>query len=395
MKTASILFSIVLSTGVLHAGPDRATFYYSCGRAIVEKDGMYGYIDTKGNLITPRKYDSAKPYAYDKAVAAIKDEVFLLSKAGRVVSKYSGAVRTRGVTWYKLSNDIVYINRKNECSCYNLRSGAVFTYKKDEFAFSGLRSNGYWSLRDRPSGFCKLFDRDGELIHTEKHFILGMVTDRVILAATNAELTDYRWLVDGVERGNKSGVLDMYYLGDNELHYRDSRGHATLMNLSGHVILSKNERYSRIGSMREGLRMARTRFKTLYFDNKNQVALEVPNDFLAFDDFSEGKIVVLRGGRSYFMDMKGKLSEQSYTYANSFSEGFAYVETEGKVGYVNHAFDFIYSRPKVSVPEGKTMSPVSPTKSPEEGKQDHPLEAGSVGKESPSSLPGELLWLKL
>lgn len=66
-------------------------YTFSNGLAPVKKDGKFGFIDTKGNLIIPCKYDNVGPYSENKIVALDKDfKITIVSLDGtEIVTDYT------------------------------------------------------------------------------------------------------------------------------------------------------------------------------------------------------------------------------------------------------------------------------------------------------------------
>lgn len=72
---------------------------YSCGLALVKKDGKYGYIDIEGEVVIPYKYDNAQSFIDSQALVEYNGTKFVIDVLGNEtpVSNEPSAVATQPV----------------------------------------------------------------------------------------------------------------------------------------------------------------------------------------------------------------------------------------------------------------------------------------------------------
>ena len=87
----AIVLCVVALTGVLAACNDTVNDnMFSAGKLAVQKDGLWGYMDSSGEMVIDAQYDEAKPFCGNYAVVTLGDKVMLIDGEGNEFMELSG-----------------------------------------------------------------------------------------------------------------------------------------------------------------------------------------------------------------------------------------------------------------------------------------------------------------
>ena len=91
ISLAIVLCVVVALTGVLAACNDTVNDnMFSAGKLAVQKDGLWGYMDSSGEMVIDAQYDTAKPFCGNYAVVTLGDKVMLIDGEGNEFMELSG-----------------------------------------------------------------------------------------------------------------------------------------------------------------------------------------------------------------------------------------------------------------------------------------------------------------
>ena len=83
ISLAIVLCVVVALTGVLAACNDTVNDnMFSAGKLAVQKDGLWGYMDSSGEMVIDAQYDAAMPFCGNYAVVTLGDKVMLIDGEG-------------------------------------------------------------------------------------------------------------------------------------------------------------------------------------------------------------------------------------------------------------------------------------------------------------------------
>lgn len=91
ISLAIVLCVVVALTGVLAACNDTVNDnMFSAGKLAVQKDGLWGYMDSSGEMVIDAQYDTATPFCGNYAVVTLGDKVMLIDGEGNEFMELSG-----------------------------------------------------------------------------------------------------------------------------------------------------------------------------------------------------------------------------------------------------------------------------------------------------------------
>ena len=91
ISLAIVLCVVVALTGVLAACNDTVNDnMFSAGKLAVQKDGLWGYMDSSGEMVIDAQYDAAMPFCGNYAVVTLGDKVMLIDGEGNEFMELSG-----------------------------------------------------------------------------------------------------------------------------------------------------------------------------------------------------------------------------------------------------------------------------------------------------------------
>ncbi len=110
--------------------------------AFVKKDGKYGYINDKGELIIPMNYDLAENFKNNEAKVKLNDSSFFINKLGVIIKKYDKE-------WTK-SNGMILVKKNEKYGFLDSLRNEITKFEYDyakEFSsdVAVVSSGGKWS----------------------------------------------------------------------------------------------------------------------------------------------------------------------------------------------------------------------------------------------------------
>ncbi len=315
---------------------------FSEGMAVVTRDGRYGYINEKGEVVIDLKYDSALNFSEGAASVEINKKYGLINTKGEIIIEpqfeWIGGF-SEGFASFKAGNLYGFIGRDGKI----LIKPQFENVKSFSEGYASVQIDGKW---------CRI-NRNGEFIHEPA----GLATDPRDLGFDEKygiSFHDNRALVS---RKSQYGFIDIYgKIAVPLKYYRASsfsEGYSSVQTYSktGYINIKGkmeiDEQYSEGADFSEGLARVVIDYKSNKWGFINKTGkLEI--DASRFDlirwniidenrNFSEGLFPVRENGMWGYIDRKGKVViEPQFESAKNFSEGFALVSKSGKYGYIKN-----------------------------------------------------------
>ncbi|MCL1919083.1 MAG: WG repeat-containing protein [Peptococcaceae bacterium] len=277
------------------------------GRALVEKDGKCGYINTEGDEVVPLVYDrSGRGYfplfdlekAHSRYVA--KDGKTFIVEVFDDQDKRTDLIDENNWRWVEKDGKEGIIDADGNVIIpleYDLVGGSVNVHFYENGDDSGIKDVSFYEGRLRV-----LADRKWGFIDRANTVIIPLEYDYVL---------NFDEGIAHVEKDGKSGYVDTYGTLVIPLEY-DSLG----------VFTS------------EGLIRAGQNGKWGFCDIRGNVV--IPLEYDGAGDFVNGFARVEKDGKHGYIDTNGQtVISLEYEDAHDFSQGFAAVKKNGKWGCVN------------------------------------------------------------
>jgi hypothetical protein len=253
------------------------------GRARVELNNKWGYVDTEGNEVVPPKYDNVNDFHEGRAKF-------------RINNKY-GIVDLDG-------NEIIPLKYDGVGSFYE---GRAWVGINEKFGF---------------------IDKDGnEVIPPKYDYVSNFFEGRAKVRINNKEgFID----LDGNE------VIPPKY--DNVGNFKEGRVWVRINNKYGIVDKDGNEiiplKYDGVGDFHNGRVKVKLNYKYGFVDlDGNEI---IPLKYEWADDFSEGRACVKLNGKYGFIDLDGnEVIPPKYKNVGNFKGGSAWVSLNKKFGFVD------------------------------------------------------------
>lgn len=278
---------------------------FSEGLASAKKDGKWGYIDKKGNVVIDFIYENAGDFS--EGLAPVKKD----GKAG-------------------------YINTKGEV--------VVDLKYRNTYSFS----NGYGVIQD--GIYCGAIDKDGNvIIEANKYYnVKPLSYDLFYVDGTEAgdskggyDIIDKESnvIIDGIAGARDFSeeliaVKQLYINGKSDMQ----NGKWGFMDKDGNIVI--DFQYDDVNNFSDGLVRVVKDNKYGFIDKSNNVIIEINREYETYFtgmDFSEGLALADENGKDIYIDTKGEkvfeLEDGVCSYG--FNEGLAKVEKNDMVGYIN------------------------------------------------------------
>lgn len=306
---------------------------YKDGKAMVCKNGKFGFIDKNGKEIIPCKFDSAIPFSEGLAAIEKEGKYGFIDEKGQLaipviyenVNIFSG-----GLASVEKNGKYGYINKKGE-------TVIPFTYDYGE-SFNGevtivnsdciINKEGK-VIKKYKSGFIRDFSEGLAVYEKEEN---GEIRYGFIDESGKLVIPQDYYSYRGCYGYFKDGYAVVYKYDAEKFGVIDKSG-KTIIPFSFDLVADD---YS------EGLFRVCKNEKTGYYDNKGKCI--IPCKFDNANPFSEGLAAVKQGNSGGFIDKLGNWVIPSiYDEVHSFSEGLAVVQKDGIFGFVdkegNSTFD--------------------------------------------------------
>lgn len=279
---------------------------FSEGLASAKKDGKWGYIDKKGNVVIDFIYEKANDFS--EGLASVEKD----GKAG-------------------------YINAKGEVV-------VDFVYRST-YTFS----NGYGVIRD--GTYYGVIDKQGNTIIEPNKYMANIVplsndlfyVDGGYTGDTNLgyDIIDKesKVIIDGIAgaRNLSEGLIavkQLYINGKSDMQ----NGKWGFIDKDGNMVI--DYQYDDANNFSDGLVRVVKDNKYGFIDKNNNVIIEINREYETYFtgmDFCEGLALTDENGKDIYIDTKGEkvfeLEDGVSSYG--FNEGLAKVEKNDMVGYIN------------------------------------------------------------
>jgi hypothetical protein len=250
----------------------------------VAVEGKYGYIDARGELRIPARYDEA--HSFSEGFASVRDGdawAFIDTRGERVLGPGYEAASSffEGLVAVRVEGKVGFLNARGKMVVEPSWDGA------ENF------SDGLSLVREQQAyGF---IDRKGRVT----------IPVELPWASSFSE-----GLAPASVGGTAAGFIDK----------------------KGQVVIE--EQYSKVGAFTEGLAAVKEGGGFQYIGPDGRVA--IPGEWDGAAEFSEGLATVKKGDLYGFIDRKGAVVvEPRYTAAGNLSNGRAAVEEGGKIGFID------------------------------------------------------------
>lgn len=342
--------------------------YFSDGYAPVKKGEKWGYIDKKGKLVIPAKFDEVDDFIRGLARIYVTDAygnrtIGMINKKGKIVVpvKYTdieykdgGEIKV-GVTSPSFETKYGFLNKKGKM---------ILPTKYDNvFGNYGKVSMVSRKMRDGKLKY-GLASKDGKLDKTIKYDDIYYPENGFFKTALRKKDDSYRY---GLFDSNGKEVLKCEYdaIGafayNNKLAIIEKKGKKGLINHKGKIVspvkytsVSVVEKGAIVGNESNGKGM-----KYGIINNDGKFLLKLGYD--SIEEMPNGLYLVRKKGKEGYVDLKGKaIIPIKYDSIGYFwSDDYVIAEKAGKKGIINQkgkkTTDFIYDN-IVKTFEGEGMN---------------------------------------
>lgn len=294
------------------------TYIFTEGIARVKKNGLFGYINTKGDLLTEIKFYSATDF--NEGFACVENNIGIgyysyINTNGDVVFNFLDYDYA-----YNFKNGYAGIVKNHKIGFINYRGELVIPLKydhiegfyngDDEFFYSRYNfSEGLISLsKDKKYG---VLDTNGEIIVPFKYYYIGNYSEGMATFIDHDDNKDFDF-----------NVLEKFCTG--------------YLNKKGELII--NPMYQTLNydccNFSDGLALV-GRYDTFYINKNNEIVIPTSQYFFS-QKFHEGLCSISYRGLDGYMNKVGDIIiEPIFQDAYDFSEGLAMVRLNGLLGFIN------------------------------------------------------------
>lgn len=283
---------------------------------LIEENGRKGFIDRRGNIVIPARFDDARQFSEGLAFVRINDTVGYIDAKGRIRIKFNlhNFVRRDGIPRFQL------------------------------FGFDGYPSDFHEDL----AGYISK-DTTAELEGTHDNLLYFDKRGEKVILIKSTEFFAFPFC-DGLAKyrssNDKVGFIDKKGLTRIEPQYDEasefSNGFAAVQMDKKWGYIDKNGNYiidpifRSVGDFsKDGLAVVCMDFlKYGYVNNRGETAIDPIFDLA--EPFSEGLASVTIGDNKFFINIKGEtVFSHDFDYVFPFSEGLACAWKDHKWGYIN------------------------------------------------------------
>jgi len=351
----------------------------------VDSTGFWGFINEKGEMVIPAKYDRAYGFSGGKAQVYIDEDGEPLSSAGYEVSLMGSThafINTKGEVLFTLPEEKGFLDHYFEYGCCRYGSLRTVGMMDENFnAFipddqyhsginlgvmtkDGLASSvlGYFNKSGELAISAYINGKDGNIYEVRNDFC-----DGIAVVADLMDLTDMYTMYERYGAINTKGeiVIDTVYsflksVGCNRLVYRKKGGDYSLLGLmdtQGNIITESSINWNWYSSFGDGGLMPvgtyQDGLKYGYMDTKG--TMQIPYKYLEATPFDNGLAWVRVQGEGYKLINKQdevvlSLDEGQIPYnGNGFHNGLCLIfyndNQTRKFQYINLKGEVVYSWP--------------------------------------------------
>lgn len=290
-----------------------AALSFSEGMAPASKDGKWGFIDKKGNVVIDFQYDGAMPFSEGRALVLKDDYMGFIDKKGNEVipCEYDNI----GEEGFQDGVARVY-NQEGKWGLIDKNGDIVVEFGK--YDRIGEISDGIISVQGELNDD---WTRESGYIDTKGNEIVSLSLDNLGLGYPSEGLA----LKSTAKYNDSSSLSDTVYYG-----YVDSKQEMVI-----------EQKYKIAGNFSEGLACVSEDGENYgYIDKKGNLVIDY--QFKLGSNFKDGYAIVANDDEKFgVIDKKGNLVvDYKYDYISTFSEGMAVVvtditATENNCGYIN------------------------------------------------------------
>ncbi len=294
------------------------TFYE--GLAAVELNDKWGFIDKSGNEVIPLKYDDVWDFSEGQSTVSLNGKYGIINKTGKVVIpiKYDLALSSsEGLTQVKLNDNWGFVDI-NGNEVIPLKYDYVHEAEDGLFRFLLNGKHGYVDINGN------------EVIPCDKYDFVGHLYEGLL----RVKLNDKWGFVD--KKGYEAIPLKYDAVGE----FSEGLAEVKLNGKWGFIDKDDNViiplKYDEVGAFSEDFAAVKLYGKWGYIDKSGKMVIP----FKYYDEtygFSEGLACVKSIYKYYgFIDKSGnEVISLKYSWARHFSEGLACVRLNDKYGFVD------------------------------------------------------------
>lgn len=315
---------------------------YMDGFVIYEVDGKYGFLNADGNEITPAKYDYVDYFTDGLAPVIINDKLGFINESGTEVSplkydiaSFGGSYDTYGATNFN-GRDYLNVSVNHKYGIINKEGKEIIAPKYDN---SFYFRDGYATVS--VNGRYGLIDRSGnEVVPLIYDYVWSSFDDGLALVELDGK--------DGFINKNFELVIPIEFNANlfcNGFANVYSNGKYGFINTSGELVIPYQ--YSFVRDFRNGLCIVRhygQEDNTCIDETGKQV---IPTEYDCHWVNSDGSIIVDLNGEYGCIDTNGNITIPFiYDWIDTFDNGLVYAELNGKSGLLdiegNQLTEFTY-----------------------------------------------------
>jgi len=351
-KTSALILLLILINTVLYAKSEKTGIQwlvepqfmhggdFSEGMAAVYKEGKYGYLNSKGEIVIEPQFNYAHQFSEGLASVQINNSYGYINTNGKILInpqyKFSSGF-SEGLASVKMGTVYGFINKDG------------ITVIKPQFENTKAFFEGYAEVQR--DGKWYLIDRNGNL--AEKPAGLGtepseLGFDRRYLFSEGLILISKNSRYGFMNMDGKIVIQPKYFRAS---YFSEGLASVQTYDKTGYIdtkgVMVIQEKYLEGGDFSEGLARIITDYKTGkwgFIDRKGKLVIDAGNfDLIKRDileesrNFSEGLFPVRKNGKWGYIDSRGNIIiEPQFDTAKRFSEGFALVSNSGRYGYIKN-----------------------------------------------------------
>lgn len=260
----------------------------------VQKEGKYGFIDIKGNVVVPFLFNWVSEMKNGTAIVELDEKYGLIDKKGKylITPKYE-------YLKFESFNDGLAIFKQNGLEGAINKSGKIII--PNEYDYIGEFYNGYAVAKK--NGKVGIIDKKGNTIVPFKYYYLGNVINRFSISFQEDEKTKMG-LMDLKEKVLIKPEYDFVYPEKDGLVYLnaikiDKKG---LADKNGNILLPVD--YQDVRRLSDGMILLEKDKKYGFANNKGEIIIPLVYD--EAENFSEGLAPVLKDGKWGFINSKNE-----------------------------------------------------------------------------------------
>ncbi|MCL1917891.1 MAG: WG repeat-containing protein [Peptococcaceae bacterium] len=312
------------------------------GRALVKKDGKFGYIDTKGKEVVPLIYDRSGYGYFDLIDMAKSDSKYIVRNNRKFVveitdekDKRLDLIDHNNWRWVEKDGKEGIIDADGYVVIpieYDVVGGYITVWPNEYTDASGIIDVGFYDgllkvLKNKKWGFID-------------------IANNVVIPLEYDYVWDFNEGVALVEKDGKEGYIDTHgaivtpFIYDSLSIFSGDGLLIAMLNekwgvcdTDGNVVLPIE--YDNVGYLTNGFAHVEKDGKHGYIDSHGQEAISL--EYEDARDFSQGFAAVKRNGKWGFIDAKGNtVVPLEYDFSRDFNnEEITSIEVNGKWGFIN------------------------------------------------------------